>query len=701
MNFHNFQAIIGSRKRGFEMKNPTDSFAIAGEREDPYIEPTFTKNEFDVERPQVLLISAVGATGKSALAKILSGRLNLPLLCLGRHKPVGDNTLTGLLTTSFAVDQLSAIFQSIDSGEFGIIIDGIDEGRSKTTEQAFQAFLDDLARLCKGAKSPSFVLLGRTQILEECWIYLDDKGISTGLLTIDPFNPDQARAYIDKFTDGPNSSQASQYYETRDLILNKLSTAFSAADAAPGGNFLSFIGYPPVLDAIVTLLNAERNYHRLKEQLADSRSTNIEIDLLLKIADYILARERDEKVMPNIVAPLLESLVPPIEQSERESIFDRQEQCVRLVSHCVGLKASFSSIPDAVLNARYEEQLTQFILEHPFVAGRNFRNAIFEAVALSILIASSDPEHHRLALQYVDSHKDNYYLVYLLDLLAPDGKLPLQCLRALLGAALEFKATNASVDLSILGPDAEETAAGRSLNVEIELTVGLSGERSKTFSFACLLAPAEPIELGSRLSSAYVSLPGTAVLGGSREVELTAPIEISAESIDIRAQSLVLRPQASSNAEKHVILQAGKVRSDVTSLTTTGIDFTIAVEDTSGLQYPLVQYMEKRASSPKDPAVREKYLRLRKILTHFRSHSKGAMAKYRDKIENERVAGNPIGEAVLKRLLQDGVLVLKDPLYFIQNDQVDKFLGISWPELRKGGTSEKLLQYLGSISVSQ
>ena len=49
------------------------------------------------------------------------------------------------------------------------------------------------------------------------------------------------------------------------------------------------------------------------------------------------------------------------------------------------------------------------------------------------------------------------------------------------------------------------------------------------------------------------------------------------------------------------------------------------------------------------------------------------MAKYRDKIENERVAGNPIGEAVLKRLLQDGVLVLKDPLYFIQNDQV-KFL---------------------------
>jgi hypothetical protein len=700
MNFHNFQSIIGSRKRGFDMKAATHSFAISPGREDSYIEPTFTKNQFDVEKPQVLLISAVGATGKSALAEVLSNRLKLPLLSLGQHKPVGDNTLTGLLTTSFPVDQLSAIFQSIDSGEYGIIIDGIDEGRSKTTEQAFQAFLDDIARLCKGATSPSFVLLGRTQILEECWIYLDDKGTSTGLLTIDPFSLDQARTYIDKFTDGTDSAQASQYNETRDLILNKLSTAFSTADAAPAGNFLSFIGYPPVLEAIVTLLDKERNYHRLRDQLADARSTNIEIDLLLKIAGYILARERDEKVLPNIVDPLLQSLVPPLEPSKKDLIFNPLEQCSRLVSHCIGLKASFSRIPDAVLNARYEEALAQFIVEHPFVNGRSFRNAIFEAVALSMLIASEEPENNNLALQYVDSHKDNYYLVYLLDLLATDGQLPLQCLRALLGAALEFKATNATVDLSILGPDAEESVGSTYVGVDIELTVGVSDERSKTFSFSCSIAATDSVDLGSRLSSAYVSLPGNAILRGSREVELTAPIEICAEVIEIPAQSLVLRPQASSSAEKYVILQAGKVRADVTSLTAAGVDFTIAVEDTSGLQYPLVQYMQKRATTPKDPAVREKYLRLRKILTHFRSHSKGAMAKYRDKIENERVAGNEIGGAVLKQLLRDGILTLKDPLYFIQTDQVDKFLGISWPDLRKGGMSEKLLQYLRSIPVS-
>jgi hypothetical protein len=699
MNFHNFQSMIGSRKRAFEMKTATDSFAVAPARAKPYIEPSFTKNEFDAEKPQVLLISAVGATGKSTLAQILSNRLNLPLLSLGRHKPVGDNTLTGLLTTSFAVEQLSVIFQSLDSGEYGIIIDGIDEGRSKTTEQAFQAFLDDIARLCKRATSPSFVLLGRTQILEECWIYLEDKNISTGLLTIDPFSLNQARSYIDNFTNGSRSPQAAQYNETRDLILAKLSAAFTAADAAPEGNFLSFIGYPPVLDAIVTLLDKEQNYHRLKEQLAHSSSKNIEIELLLKIADYILARERDEKVVPNIVDALLAGLVPAIDKAQKDRVFDREEQCVRLVSHCVGVKAAFSRIPDAVLNARYEEQLAQFIVEHPFATGRDFRNAIFEAVALSILIASGNPEHHSLALQYVDSHKDNYYLVYLLELLLPDGKLPLPCLRALLGAAQEFKATNASVELSILGPDSEEQPVSTSVDVEIELAVGVSGDRSKTFSFHCSLGAAESVDLGSRLSSAFVSLPGDTILGGPREVELTAPIEITAATIDIRSKSLVVRPQASAAAEKHVILQAGKVRSDVTNLTMAGADFTIAVEDTSGLQYPLVQQMQKKAKSPQDPVIREKFLRLRKILTHFRSHSKGAMAKYRDKIEHPRVAGNVIGTAVLNQLVHDGILVLKDPLYFIQQDQVAKFLGISWTDLRKGDTSDKLLQYLRAISV--
>lgn len=698
MNFHNFETLIGSRKTPLAMRAEIDSFAHAPKRTEPYIEPTFTKIEFAVEKPTVVLVSAVGATGKSALAQVLSNRLKLPLLNLARHKPVGDNTLTGLLTTAFAVEQLTQVFQGISTGEFGVILDGIDEGRSKTTESAFQAFLDDIVRLCNGAVSPSVVILGRTQILEECWLYLTDKGVATGLLTIDPFDLSQARSYIDGFNPaGLTSSQAAQYSSARDLILTKLSNAFTVADAAPTGNFLSFIGYPPVLNAIVTLLGRERNYHSLKEQLASSSSSNVEIELLHRIGLYILQRERDEKVFPNIVESLLASL-PAKTAVDKNLIFDIEEQCMRLVAHCNGESVLMSRIPEPVLDAQYEKRLATFLPEHPFVMGREFRNVVFEAVALSVLMVSHNAECWRLALQYIDSHRHNYYLVYLLELIAPEGRIPLSCIRALLGAALEFKATNASVELHVIGPEEEDIQPLSVVDIEVELAVGVSGERSKTYLFHSPISNAEPIHLGSKLSSAYISLGYEVIMGGARELELTSPVEISAARIGITASALILRTQASSS-EKHIILDAGKVNSDVTSLTATGVEFAIAVDEMAGLQYPLVQYAHKRNKAPQDPALREKYLRLRKILTHFRSHSKGTMAKYREKVENPRVAGNPVGSAVLNRLLEDKVLTLEGPMYFLQPEQVDTFLGVAWPDLRGGGTSDKLLQYLRSISV--
>ena len=134
MKFYNLKSIMVSQKVACDMRMPTDSFYIAPPRPTPYIEPTFSKIDFETERPQVVLISAVGATGKSALAHVLSNRTSLPLLDLGKHKPVGDNTLTGLLTSAFHVEDLSRIFQGTRSGTYGVIIDGIDEARSKTTD---------------------------------------------------------------------------------------------------------------------------------------------------------------------------------------------------------------------------------------------------------------------------------------------------------------------------------------------------------------------------------------------------------------------------------------------------------------------------------------------------------------------------------------------------------------------------------------
>jgi hypothetical protein len=76
------------------------------------------------------------------------------------------------------------------------------------------------------------------------------------------------------------------------------------------------------------------------------------------------------------------------------------------------------------------------------------------------------------------------------------------------------------------------------------------------------------------------------------------------------------------------------------------------------LTYPTIQYVEDKQTLFRDPLLKEKYLRLRRILVHFRSHSKGALAKYRHKIEHERVLRNALGENILRQLMKDKILTL-------------------------------------------
>src|SRR3982751_2493302 len=381
MKYYDLRSLIAARKKSIPITAPSPSFFIPASQGRPYIKPTFQKYIFEMEQPPVILISAVGATGKTALAENLSRDIGLPLFDLAKKKPVGDNTLTGLLTSAFEVKQISSVLEGLATGTFGIIIDGIDEGRSKTNEKAFEAFLDDIVRLCKTESGPTFVMLGRTQALYDCWTYLSEQGITPALITISPFTLAEAREYIDTFV-GTNSS--STYYATaRDKILDKLAGAFTGAAKDETTGFLSFIGYPPVLEAIVTLLTEEQNYHKLLNNLGDPEGQNVEISLLNRIAQYILTREREEKVIPNILKPLLEDAPPVLKQQALTAAFSTEEQCVRLVAHCLNRPLTLAPLGERVLDEQYEGQLATLLLDHPFITEGKFRNAIFEALALA------------------------------------------------------------------------------------------------------------------------------------------------------------------------------------------------------------------------------------------------------------------------------------------------------------------------------
>ena len=427
----------------------------------------------------------------------------------------------------------------------------------------------------------------------------------------------------------------------------------------------------------------------------------MEIKLLHRIVSYILRREKEQKVIPNIVSPFVADMPQKDRGAIAAQVFAAEEQCVRLVSYCLGKPLTLAEIKEPLINEKYEAQLLSWLPEHPFITGRLFRNVVFEAVAIATLIASGTSLDVQLAIEYASSHKYNYHLVYLLRLIAADREIPVRCLPVILGSALEFRSTTTTVELYVDGSQADDLYAATSQDDIIETqidVIGGSGGNPKTFLFRSKLDNTSTVELGRRLSSTYVSLPCEVSLSGIQELEFMAPVEISAAKINLQAPSLVLRHPPSSAADKHVLLETYQVESTLTSIITNGVEFTIAVDDRSGLTYPAIQYVQQREAVPADPSLKEKYLRLKRILVHFRSHSRGTLAKFKKKIENERILGQESGPAILRQLLTDGVLTLDGSFYFLQPEKVDEHLGISWHDLRNGHTSQKLLEYLRSIT---
>ena len=704
MKYYHLESMIAGGKNVFSIKNQSDSFYISSNRHEPYIEPEFTKDEFEFENPSIILISAVGATGKSTLARVLSYDKKIPLLDLGIHKPVGDNTLTGLLSKSFYSEDLSNLYQGIDNGSYGVIVDGIDEGRSKTTEKAFEAFLDDIVEICGNSSKTSFVLLGRTQILEDCWLYFSEKGVTTGLIIISPFNIEQAYEYIDKYVGTISANYRNQYQEVRDNIINKLGAAFNDTSNDEDKEFLSFIGYPPVLDAVATLLKEEKNYHKLSQGIQTNEVKNIEINLLCRIASYILQRERDEKVIPNIINSLINKLSDNEKEDVLSSIYNSEEQFMRLISFCLNRPLRLNRISNKAINEKYEEQLCTFLHEHPFISKGKFRNAVFESIALATLMISNDPQCEQLILNYItlSKHKHSYHLIYLLNMIAPNGHVPIKYLQILIQSALEFRSANSSVELFVECPEVDDlfstVEVNKSAEIRVEILLGKEREKSKIYIFNSNLESVNSICLGHTLSSTTISLPCELIFSGSQEIELIAPIQISAKQINLQAETLILKsqPNAPSN-NNYVFIESENVISSLHQIETNGIDLSFIVSEINNIAYPVINHTERRPVLSFDDSIKEKYIRLRRILMQFRSHSRGALAKYRDKINHERILRNSTGKAILDRLVLDNILTLRDNLYFLEMDQLTNYLDISWFNLRKGQTSEKLLKYLSKI----
>lgn len=700
MDYYGLKSLVGSNKERIPLKLSSKSFYVFGEKTRSFVEPAFAKLEFPQEKPAILLVSAVGASGKTTTARSLSYDIKLPILDLAAHKAVGDNTLTGIITTAYPIEIIGRVLEGLQKGTHGIIIDGIDEGRSKTTEQGFEAFLDDLVARSSGAKATVIIIFGRGQVLLSTWCYLVDKGADVGLVQIMPFTLDQAKAYIDNQVPNRNGSQQRNYEEARDAVLNQLVAVFPTSSSANQDAFLSFIGYPPVLDAIGTLLRQEPNYYRVKQALGDSNNGAIEIALLIHICDYLIDREHD-KALDNFIRDITADMSENTGQQLRDSLYTNEEQCARVLSRALGRQLAHQFINDGALNERYEAAIESWCPDHPFLDDTTLRNPVFAAATVARCALSCIEEYQELAWTYANSHLLTYHLLYLMEVLGKEQVLDIRGFSMLLKSAADFLSPGAEITVDVDGESWDESEIALGSSATLEITVELPGkQQERTFVFRGCDYHESEIVLGPYLLNATITLPGNVKIIGS-PLEAVGANSISArvvhiDATDLNVRSNTIRKQSGDSSKAQLFVDAKLIGGHADAVAVG--DGTLHLQGCDlVLDYPLARYAHKVITPPLDADLWEKYIRLRRILIQFRSHKKGGLAKLRDKVEHERVVGNDLGRLVLDSLLREQILTRDDKFYYVDSERLADELSVTWHDLRQHKWSNELESFLRRV----
>lgn len=668
-----------------------------------YVHPVFSSiNHFgedhSVEEARIVLISAVGATGKTTFAKELSFQLKCPIVDLGCSEVMGGNSLTGIIFKKLSIQEASSFASSLKEGKASMIIDGLDEGFQRTKTQGYYDFLDDVAGLTS-ENGKSFILLGRTNAIELAALHFESRGISTITYQIEPFTINQAEEFINSnLRDKGIDIFCKPYQELRSYIIESIGGFFKDRKDVRDSQYERFIGYAPVLLSITEFLwkNKENFQRVLSEFQKDQLKGNA---LIISVVEGIMKRDKELKILPQLIEEKLKGRDVTFQKRAREIAYSLDEQCARVLYRCLGYAYTHPITGDERFDFEYSQGIERWIDEHPFLEGKKIANAVFEGYILARLI--SNPTYRRAVEEYILRSIDMSYMFFSIyrEIHKEDELLDLSIVSPLYTSlkALDNKVKYYHLNFTYDEEDAEDLAgATRNCYLEFE---GCEDSNLEKYQFKVNINKDSRLKLQNYIGDVYIDIPINVEISSPRIV-FDAPGYINCENVKIKTDEIVLSRR---NIEDTFIIEANKVELLVDKAYPNIITdddrkehFSIICENT--LPYPLNEYQSSKEMKCKNLTNQQKefYLKMRRTLIMFRSHSKGEFAKVKSKIDN-RISSKPEGGRVVKALLDTGIIYLNNRMYFINKDKMNEHLGLKFDGLKTCVINEKVINFINGI----
>lgn len=644
-----------------------------------------SQNEGEIfEDVNVILISATGATGKSALSKYLAHTLRQPIYDMGEAGPVGQNSLVGMLMNNRAMFEMTSYLQNITSGNSFMILDALDEGALKVTSQALNSFYDEVSKLSEGAKGISFVITGRTQVMINAAIELEERGLKVLSLQIEPFTLENAKLFIDKTIEkqaGVNKYNAS-YLRVRDFIISSVEGFFQNINDMKHKQYERFIGYAPVLQTIATLLDENCNYQQLYEELSGKNIKNI--SLIIDIIERILLREKAK--VDNELLPLLSpNVAPETVELAKEKAYDITEQCVRILMLIMNKKCIIQVTADKSFDNQYEERIAQWADEHPFLNDeKNFVNVVFESYVISHLLQLQ--EYRQIAQDYLLSgkFKTSYMFFDFYWNLSKEHNVDMLVVPYLYDSLISLDTKDDHVRMEVIGDGVKNT----------EVTFTRKDVEYTLFT----RTPNESLILPIFCSDIYVDAPIKIQIPAYPRIEMASPISLLCKEIVFEAGELFLYGNGYENGvvwetdSLSINLPNGTNPSIRDYLKDYNMHFFINIPEKPA--YPFVQYYTDSSTQVNDLTPHNIYYqKLRRLLLLFRSHSKGVLARCIDKIDN-RIGSTPEGKQVIAALKEKKIMYGDAVMYYLNNENLAKELGVKYDDVQAAIVNPQIATFI-------
>jgi len=657
------------------------------------------RNGFDDLATPVWLVAAPGAVGKSTFARELCAATGAVYVDLAVAEAVGGSYIIGGVVNN-------GLFDAWKAGEVTLVIDALDEARLRVTQSAFEDFLRDVVSVSKSRALP-LVLLGRVGIVDECWMQLNvNDGLNCPIFDIQFFSRDNAIEFVmaalhrlartsHQQLTGPLNTHKSEYRRAVTGIVDRLVTASSK-----DGNH--FAGYAPVLEAVAKVIAGQANPAQIQSQ----RLMDLEGQILKRLTTEILVRESGK-----LVAQMRQT----IPDFPEEGAYEPTEQLARLACRVLGVEYSGSQValpPHCV--TPYEKAVKSFIEQHPFLdgAGRMPSGAVFSAAIVAHALKANDIKLSRAAEGYSSNgrHAPNPFLFDFYSAgLGQEDCVPAGHLGALFESVQAKAGPGEVVRLAVEGDAEAEEPSDSPKAIDVEISI-LASETGQVTRVDMKTVSGETLRFGRKVSGVFIDSNCLDVeIGDGGQVEFLAPITLQARTLVLRCSEFIVKPDP-----QHAGSSEGLTDVDEVGMPLVLLEFQDSILEPAAPLVTVRGKTELKVTWPGSqiypwngysilqpkaevPETADALRALRRMVIAFRSHSKGQLARFKDKIEHARMSKGDVGEALRKKLLDDNILTVDGPMYFLDPKALGSIVGLSFQDAYLKKYGPQTLEYVQAV----